>query len=62
LKLAAAEGQSLAVIFRPLRAQMDTSPAALRVALLPTPNGLTAEILKRRGGGPQRIRTVLADS
>jgi protein ImuA len=58
LKLAAARGRTLAVLFRPLRFRTEPSPASLRLALLPTPLGPTLDVLKRRGGGPVRVADV----
>jgi cell division inhibitor SulA/protein ImuA len=60
LKLAAAQGRTLAVLLRPLRFRTEASPAALRLALLPTPQGPVVEIVKRRGGGPGRIPDVFS--
>jgi hypothetical protein len=52
LQLAAETGHALGVLFRPGRAAGDISPAALRLKLEPTTNGLAVHILKRRGGWP----------
>lgn len=59
LKLAAEPGRSLAVLFRPIARREQASPATLRLALEPLPDGLDVWVLKSRGGGPQRIRDVL---
>jgi hypothetical protein len=59
LKLAAEDGSTLAVLCRPLRRRAQSSPAALRVALEPTPGGLDVWVLKSRGSGPERVRDVL---
>jgi protein ImuA len=52
LNLAAAEGESLFFLFRPLAAAQDASPAPLRLAVHPVRGGVELEFLKRRG--PQR--------
>lgn len=62
LKLAAAEGQGLGVLLRPLRVRAQSSPAPLRLVLEPTTEGLAVEILKRRGGGGERVGGVLNGS
>lgn len=59
LKLAAAEGQSLGLLFRPGRHRDESSPAALRLALTARDGGLDVEILKSRGGMPARIDGLL---
>jgi hypothetical protein len=56
LKLAAAAGGALTVLFRPLGRRAGASPAALRLALEPTPTGLDLRIIKSRGRGPFRVR------
>jgi len=56
LKLAAAAGGTLAVLFRPLGRRIGTSPAALRIALEPAAAGLDLRLLKSRGRAPQRLR------
>lgn len=56
LKLAAEEGASLGVLFRPVECRDESSPASLRVLLEPrTGGGLDLEILKSRGGAPARV-------
>jgi len=50
LQLAAEAGNCLGILFRPLRATQQNSPAALRLRIDPTPLGLDIHILKRRGG------------
>ena len=50
LQLAAESGRAMGVLFRPLQAASDASPAALRLKLTPALGGMTVEILKRRGG------------
>jgi len=50
LQLAAETGQTWGVLFRHARAAQDRSPAALRLLLEPSANGLAIYILKRRGG------------
>lgn len=50
LQLAAEAGHSWGVLFRHARAVQDRSPAALRLLLAPSADGLAVSILKRRGG------------
>jgi hypothetical protein len=50
LQLAAEIGHTWGVLFRHARAAQERSPAALRLLLEPTANGLAVHILKRRGG------------
>ncbi len=50
LQLAAETGNCLGILFRPLGATQQNSPAALRLRVEPTPIGLDIHILKRRGG------------
>jgi len=59
LKLAAAEGRGLGILLRPWSVRATASPAPLRLLLEPTVHGLAVEILKRRGGGGERIDGVL---
>jgi len=59
LKLAAQGGRTLTVLFRPLRHRAGGSPASLRLALEPAAAGLDLAVLKRRGGGPVRVRDAL---
>lgn len=59
LKLAAAEGQSLGLLFRPGQRRNESSPAALRLALAARAGSLDVEILKSRGGMPARIAGLL---
>jgi cell division inhibitor SulA/protein ImuA len=49
LQLAAEDGRSLAVLFRPSQAAREPTPAALRIALATSAGGLALSILKRRG-------------
>lgn len=49
LQLAASGTDALALLFRPARAAAQPSPAALRLALTPSVDGLAISILKRRG-------------
>jgi len=51
LQLAAGQGHTLGVLFRPVHAAASPSPARLRLAVAPIPEGLEVEILKRRGHG-----------
>ena len=55
LKLAAGEGRSLGILFRPPGDRSEPSPAALRLSLTARDGGLDIEILKSRGGIPARI-------
>jgi hypothetical protein len=50
LQLAAEQGGGIGVLFRPLRATGEVSPAALRLRITPSPIGLDVEVQKRRGG------------
>jgi hypothetical protein len=50
LQLAAETGRAWGVLFRPACAAQERSPAALRLRLAPSANGLAVYILKRRGG------------
>jgi cell division inhibitor SulA/protein ImuA len=59
LKLAAEEGSSLGVLFRPLHRAREPSPAALRLLLEPRGRVLDISILKSRGGMPSRVEGVL---
>jgi hypothetical protein len=52
LQLAAEQSQSLAVLFRPVRAGLRPSPAVLRIELQANREGLQARIVKSRGGPP----------
>ncbi|KKB64270.1 cell division protein [Robbsia andropogonis] len=49
LHLAAQASSSLFFLFRPLNAAHRTSPAPLRLALQPAPDGLSVTFVKRRG-------------
>jgi protein ImuA len=49
LHLAAQSSATLFVMVRPLAAAQDSSPALLRLALRPSADGLTVDIVKRRG-------------
>jgi cell division inhibitor SulA/protein ImuA len=50
LHLAAEQGATLGVLFRPREAARNSSPAALRVAVEPTARGARITLLKSRGG------------
>lgn len=50
LQLAAERGDCPGILFRPLRAARQGSPAALRLRVWPAPPGFEVEVLKRRGG------------
>ncbi len=54
LQLAAQTGNAMGVLFRPLSARGQASPAALRLHLEPGPAGTILHILKRRGGWATR--------
>jgi cell division inhibitor SulA len=49
LHLAAQSSETLFVMVRPLASAQDASPAVLRLALRPAGDGLTVDIVKRRG-------------
>ena len=49
LALATEHGRSAAVIFRPVTAQAQSSPAQLRLAVQPVPDGLQLRLIKSRG-------------
>ncbi|PMS30315.1 translesion DNA synthesis-associated protein ImuA [Paraburkholderia rhynchosiae] len=49
LHLAAQSSETFFVMVRPLAAAQDASPALLRLALKPSADGLTVDIVKRRG-------------
>ncbi len=58
LKLAA-QGQSVLLIaFRPSARRGTTSPASLRIELMPTTEGLDLDVLKARGRAPTRVAHV----
>jgi hypothetical protein len=59
LKLAAEEGGSLGILFRPLRRAGEPSPASLRLLLEPRGRSLDILILKSRGGTPGRVDGVV---
>jgi len=59
LKLAAEEGGSLGVLFRPLRRAAEPSPASLRLLLEPRGRSLDVLVLKSRGGTPGRVDGVV---
>jgi len=50
LQLAAERGRALGILFRPLNAARESSPAILRLALEPVLNGVRIAFLKSRGG------------
>ncbi len=52
LQVAASGGDTLAVLFRPLRARGESSPAVLRLALSAGPDGMLAVDLFKRRGAP----------
>ena len=58
LQLAAEVGNALAFLFRPEQAAPQASPAVLRLHLRCLADGMTVDVLKRRGGwavGPLRL-------
>jgi len=59
LKLAAEEGGSLGILFRPAQRAREPSPAALRLLLEPRDGALDVTILKCRGGKPGRVEGVV---
>lgn len=59
LQLAALAGSALAVIVRSDTARRDRSPAVLRIAVRPAPDGLAVEVLRNRGGVPGRVTLTL---
>jgi hypothetical protein len=59
LQLAAESGHAWGVLFRPARAEQERSPAALRLRLEATADGLAVHVIKRRGG--QVSKPVLVD-
>lgn len=62
LQLAAERGTGMGILFRPLRAAGQASPAALRLRLEPVANGLRLHLLKRRGGwGARPVLLPTAD-
>jgi protein ImuA len=52
LHLAAQQGETLFFVFRPLGAEVDASPAPLRLSVRPAPGGINVGFVKRQG--PQR--------
>lgn len=59
LHLAAQQGGTLGVLFRPREAARDSSPAALRVAVEPAVPGVRVTLLKSRGGARGAIEISL---
>jgi hypothetical protein len=60
LKLAAEEGGSLGILFRPQRRAGEPSPASLRLLLEPRGRSLDVLVLKSRGGTPGRVDGVVS--
>jgi hypothetical protein len=58
LQLAAEQGDSWAVAFRPLTARTEPSAAALRIEVRPGSTGSCVRILKSRGGRPAMLHDV----
>jgi hypothetical protein len=59
LQLAAERGRTLGVLFRSRSAARESSPAILRVALEPLPQGVRLTLLKSRGGRQGSIEIAL---
>ncbi|NNM20724.1 MAG: translesion DNA synthesis-associated protein ImuA [Gammaproteobacteria bacterium] len=59
LQLAASEGGTFGVIFRPIDVLDNPSPAAVRMLLRQTPAGLDIDVLKARGGRPGKVQLSL---
>jgi protein ImuA len=55
LQLAAEAGNACAFLYRPQQTLSDASPAAIRIALRPTEDGVSLDIIKVRGGHPGRL-------
>jgi len=62
LQLAAEHARCLAVLFRPVKAGQQPSPAVLRAELHGSDAGLEVRILKSRGGSPATIRLGWLDA
>lgn len=60
LKLAAEEGGSVGILFRPPYRAVEPSPATLRLSLEPRDGALDVVILKCRGGVPGRVEGVVS--
>jgi len=58
LQLAAERGRSLGVLFRSQSAASESSPAILRLALEPLPQGVRVTLLKSRGGRRGSVEVV----
>lgn len=56
LQLAAEQSRCLAVLFRPVRAAQQPSPAVLRLELQPGPAGLQVRLVKSRGAPPACVQ------
>ena len=59
LKLAAAAGQALGVLFRPERHRFESSPASLRMLLTQDAHATHLELLKVQGGRPGPVDLAL---
>jgi hypothetical protein len=55
LQVAAETGGACAVLYRPIRDINQNSPAALRLRLAPTTQGLLVDLFKTRGGRPAAV-------
>jgi len=62
LQLAAEQGSSWAIAFRPLHALSQASAAALRLLLITSRRGTELRILKSRGGRPVTLHDVITDT
>jgi hypothetical protein len=62
LKLAAEEGNSLGLLFRPVSRAAEHSPASLRLLLEPRGAALDVRILKSRGGAPSKISDLFGSA
>ncbi len=59
LQLAAEQGRSWAIAFRPLKARSEISAAALRLELAKGERGMDVLILKSRGGSQATVQNVI---
>jgi cell division inhibitor SulA/protein ImuA len=61
LQLAAEAGAGMGILFRPVAAASENSPAALRLKLEPAKGGLRLQVLKKRGGSMGPINGIRLD-
>ena len=59
LQIAAEQGKSWVIAFRPRAAKREPTAAALRLELQQSPTGADIHILKSRGGRPARVTDVI---